>query len=164
MSERMVSLKATPREAPVPATAHHDPARTIAFFGHNSTESTVIKRVKAFQACNTRVIGFMFRRAQRAAAAVPWENVELGTTVDRHYLLRLGRLLTGLVRVLRHRRSLGQCQVYYARNIDMLLLAVVARSLLRSQVTGGVRGPRHPAHLRGAGTAQQGVPPGGATS
>ena len=158
----MVSLKATPREAPVPATAHHDPARTIAFFGHDSTESTVIKRVKAFQACNTRVIGFMFRRGAKSSAAVPWENIDLGTTVDRHYLLRLGRLLTGLIRVLRHRRSLRQCQVYYARNIDMLLLAVVARTLLRSRAPVVYEVLDVPARFRGAGTAQQGVPPGGA--
>jgi succinoglycan biosynthesis protein ExoL len=130
----MGSAKAAPQgvEEPAPASLH--PARTLAFFGHDSTESTVVKRVKAFQAHGTRVIGFMFRRAQRAVpASVPWENFDLGTTVDRHYLLRLAKLLTGLLKVLRHRQALRQAQVYYARNIDMLLLAVAARTLLRSQ-------------------------------
>jgi succinoglycan biosynthesis protein ExoL len=107
----------------------------MAFFGHDATESTVVKRVEAFQAHGTRVIGFMFRRAQRAArpAAVAWENVDLGITVDRHYLLRLGKLLAAMLELWRHRRLLRQAQVYYARNIDMLLLAVVARLLARSR-------------------------------
>lgn len=130
----MASVKAGPQEAEAPASAHPSTARTIAFFGHDSTESTVIKRVRAFQAHNTRVIGFMFSRAQRAApAADAWENIALGTTVDRHYLLRLAKLLGGLLRILRHRGTLRQAHAYYARNIDMLLLAVAARALIGSR-------------------------------
>jgi succinoglycan biosynthesis protein ExoL len=130
----MGSVKVEPQGAEAAASAPSHPARTIAFFGHDSTESTVVKRVKAFQAHGTRVIGFMFRRAQRAApTSAAWENVDLGTTVDRHYVLRLAKLLTGLLQTLRHRATLRQAQVYYARNIDMLLLAVAARTLLRSR-------------------------------
>jgi len=128
----MVSAKAGPQQAEVPAPA--GTVRTVAFFGHDWTESTVVKRVRAFQAHGTRVIGFMFRRAQRTAPAGPaWENIDLGTTVDRHYLLRLGKLAAGLLKVLRHRGALRQAQAYYARNIDMLLLAVAARALVRSR-------------------------------
>jgi succinoglycan biosynthesis protein ExoL len=130
----MVSVKASPQGAPESRPAHPgNPTRTIGFFGHDWTESTVVKRVRALQAHDTRVIGFMFRRAQRTPpATVPWENIELGTTVDRHYLLRLAKLFMGIFTLLRHRRSLRECQVYYARNIDMLVLAVVAKTLVRS--------------------------------
>lgn len=131
----MVSAKAGPQEADGSAPAPSLPARTVAFFGHDWTESTVVKRVKAFQAHGTRVIGFMFRRAQRTApGGAAWENVDLGTTVDRQYLLRLAKLAAGLLEVLRHRATLRQAQIYYARNIDMLLLAVMSRALVRSRV------------------------------
>src|SRR5262249_9258336 len=99
-SDCMDSATAGQQSAPEPAPKHRDiAARTIAFFGHDSTESTVVKRVRAFQAHDTRVIGFMFRRAQRAGspAVVPWENIELGTTVDRHYLLRFIKLALGML-------------------------------------------------------------------
>jgi len=130
----MVSAKAGRQEADASAPAPSSPARTVAFFGHDWTESTVVKRVKAFQAHGTRVIGFMFRRAQRTApAGAAWENVDLGTTVDRHYLLRLAKLAAGLVKILRHRAALRQAQVCYARNIDMLLLAVMSRALVGSR-------------------------------
>ena len=130
----MVSAKAGRQEADASAPAPSSPARTVAFFGHDWTESTVVKRVKAFQAHGTRVIGFMFRRVQRTApAGAAWENVDLGTTVDRHYLLRLAKLAAGLVKILRHRAALRQAQVCYARNIDMLLLAVMSRALVGSR-------------------------------
>jgi len=130
----MVSAKAGRQEADASAPAPSSPARTVAFFGHDWTESTVVKRVKAFQAHGTRVIGFMFRRAQRTEpAGAAWENVDLGTTVDRHYLLRLAKLGAGLLKILRHRAALRQAQVYYARNIDMLLLAVMSRALVGSR-------------------------------
>lgn len=111
-----------------------DGGREIAFFGHDSTESTIIKRVTAFQAHGSHVIGFMFRRARNGPLrAATWGNVELGTTVDRHYLGRLPKLIMGTLKVLRHRGALKRCQIFYARNIDMLLLAVLARRLARTR-------------------------------
>jgi succinoglycan biosynthesis protein ExoL len=114
-------------------------ARTVAFFGHDANESTIIKRATAFQANGSRVIGFMFRRARGSSAErVPsWQNVDLGTTVDRNYLARLPRLLRALAILVRERGLLRQCDVLYARNIDMLLLAVVASALV------GRHGSRH---------------------
>jgi succinoglycan biosynthesis protein ExoL len=130
----MVAAKAVQQQANASASAQPPLARTVAFFGHDWTESTVVKRINAFQAHGTRVIGFMFRRAQRTApAGAAWENVDLGTTVDRHYLLRLAKLASGLLKILRHRAALRQAQIYYARNIDMLLLALTARALIGSR-------------------------------
>ena len=77
--------------------------RRIAFFGHDSTESTIIKRVTAFQAQGCDVLGFMFRRARNGPVRTPtWDNVELGTTLDRHYLSRLPKLVWGAAKALRH--------------------------------------------------------------
>jgi hypothetical protein len=109
---------------------HGAAARVIAFFGYDSTEPTVTKRVKAFQANNSRVVGFMFRRIRNVRTSPPaWENIELGVTTDRNYGRRIPKLLAAVVKVLRHKRMLQGCQIIYARNIDMLLIAVLAKRL-----------------------------------
>src|SRR5215831_3801993 len=109
MNSRITGKQRVQRSWP---SAPNEPVRTIAFFGHDSTESTVIKRVKAFQTHGSRVIGFMFKRAHRSPTSVPtWENIELGTTLDRHYLRRIPLLLVSVLKLLRHRQSLKQCQI-----------------------------------------------------
>jgi succinoglycan biosynthesis protein ExoL len=108
--------------------------RRIAFFAHDSTESTVIKRARAFQEDGSHVLGFMFRRVRPKASSPPtWENVDLGVTVDRNYLKRLPRLLAAALKLVRYRPALRRCQIFYARNIDMLLLALLAKRLAGSQ-------------------------------
>lgn len=110
------------------------PVRTLAFFGHDRSESTIIKRVRTFQANETRVIGFMFRRVRKGVKRVAnCETVELGITQDRHYFKRLTNLVLGLVRTVAHRDLLKRCDVIYARNIDMLLLAVLGKMLTRTK-------------------------------
>lgn len=104
------------------------PARSIAFFAHDSSESTVKKRVAAFQANGSHVVGFMFKRVRGKPASPPaWHNVDLGTTIDRNYLKRLSKLLAAAFKLLKYRDILKRCQIYYARNIDMLLLAILAK-------------------------------------
>lgn len=117
----------------------HEPARQaavkqIAFFAHDSGESVVIKRAKAFQAAGATVTGFMFFRERDKARPAPvWHNIPLGTTVDRNYLARLPKLCSGLWTVLRHRRDLAKCDALYARNFDMMALATAAKLLTRSR-------------------------------
>jgi succinoglycan biosynthesis protein ExoL len=101
----------------------------IAFFAHDSTDSTVVKRVAAFQAHGARVNGFSFRRRGRPERPMGWENIPLGITDDRNYLARLPKLLWGMLKVLCHARLLRQCDVLYARNIDMLFIAVLTKLL-----------------------------------
>ncbi|MGF1630934.1 MAG: glycosyltransferase [Kiloniellaceae bacterium] len=103
---------------------------SVAFFGHDWAESTVIKRIRAFSGLGLRVFGFNFRRDKFARDFQPfWENVHLGVTADRAYLRRLLAMLLALPRVLRHRRILRQADFFYARNIDMCALALAARTL-----------------------------------
>jgi succinoglycan biosynthesis protein ExoL len=106
------------------------PRQTIAFFAHDSQESTVIKRARSFQANGARVVGFMFRRERDGRKALPeWDNIDLGATVDRNYLARLPRLFSGIAKCVRNARKLRACDAIYARNIDMLLVAVLAKLL-----------------------------------
>jgi hypothetical protein len=108
--------------------------RSIAFFGHDWTESTVVKRVTAFQANASHVVGFMFRRPRGTPPRPPgWDNVHLGVTSDRNYLARVPKLVAALVLVLKRWTILRRCQIFYARNIDMLFIAVVAKRLTGSR-------------------------------
>jgi succinoglycan biosynthesis protein ExoL len=129
----MQSLKTRASEvaAPEPDPASvAPPAPTIAFFGHDSDESTVIKRARAFQAQGATVIGFMFRRERNQRdGKTEWRNIPFGTTVERNYLLRVPKLLFAILTALRHRALLRLCDVIYARNLDMLLIAIAAKSL-----------------------------------
>ena len=103
---------------------------SVAFFGHDWAESTVVKRIRAFSGLGLRVVGFSFRRDKFARDFRPfWENVHLGVTQDRAYLRRLLALLLALPRVLRHRAILRRVDFFYARNIDMCALALAGRLL-----------------------------------
>jgi succinoglycan biosynthesis protein ExoL len=109
------------------------PPLTIAFFGHDWTESTIRKRIGAFLQRNTRVTGFMFRRRHDKPVSAPsWNNVELGLTDDGRYGRRLLRLLNAFPVVWRNRAQLRAADVIYARNIDMLFVALVSKRLVRA--------------------------------
>lgn len=103
---------------------------SIAFFGHDAHESTIIKRAQAFANNGARVTGFMFSRKRATSQRhVSCAVVSLGETVDRNYLQRIPKLLGAMITLLRNRQALRQSDVIYARNIDMLLLAAFARWL-----------------------------------
>lgn len=109
-------------------------AFTIAFFGHDANESTILKRADAFLRQGCAVVGFMFRRDRvglRSAAI--FRNVELGSTRDRSYLRRLPRLVLGIWRAARAGGTLARADVIYARNIDMLAVALAAKVLTGSR-------------------------------
>jgi len=119
--------------------AHHAPvtgegrAPRVAFFGHDCTESTVIKRARAFAACGAEVDGFTFRRRKFNRGYVPqWADTNLGTTVDRNYPLRLIRLVQALPTLVRARVRLARADFFYARNLDMCALALFARWIARN--------------------------------
>lgn len=106
----------------------------LAFFGHDSNEPTVVKRMSAFAAAGARVVGFTFTRARPGARpAARFENIHLGFTRDRDYLGRLPGLARGLAVALAHARMLQRADVIYARNIDMALVALAAKRLVGSR-------------------------------
>lgn len=109
-------------------------ALRIAFFGHDACESTVIKRTEAFAAAGADVFGVMFRRARAGTQrTVACDVVDLGVTVDRNYARRVGRLAAATGKLVAARARLKTADVFYARNIDMLALAVAAKAITRTQ-------------------------------
>ncbi|MGJ3263631.1 MAG: glycosyltransferase [Salinarimonas sp.] len=111
-------------------------APIVAVFGHDAYDSTVRKRISGFQDAGRHVLGFTFARPRPEDAHPPeisWENVPLGATRDRNYARRLPILASALPRVLRHADALREARVIYARNIDMMALALAAKRLSRSK-------------------------------
>lgn len=113
-------------------------APTVAIFAHDAHESTVRKRIAGFRDAGRHVVGFTFARPRPEDARAPeifWQDVPLGTTRDRNYARRLPRLAAALPRILRHAGALREARVIYARNIDMMALALAAKRLTGSRAT-----------------------------
>lgn len=119
-------------------SAGHDTpsvAVKMIFFGHDCTESTVIKRARSFMAHGFALTGFMFRRAKLNRDFRPaWPNVELGVTSDRSYGRRLLAMVRAIPVMVRNRALLRPADAIYARNVDMCLLAMAARVVARRRI------------------------------
>jgi succinoglycan biosynthesis protein ExoL len=126
------------RTNPAPAARGAGSAPLLVFFGHDSRESTIRKRIASFQAEGWSVRGFTFARSRVEDEGVPahslfWENVHLGQTQDRNYHRRLAALARAIPSILREAEAIRSAHVIYARNLDMMALAVTAKRLCRSK-------------------------------
>ena len=111
------------------------PPTAIVFFSPDVTDVSTIKRARTFLDYGYRLTMFSFRRQRYNRGYQPdWPCVMLGQTEDGRYGQRLLALLKALPRIALHRRSLRQAGLFYARNIDQLLLAVAARWLAGRKV------------------------------
>ena len=98
------------------------------FFCPDVTDASTLKRVQQFMDFGYRVTVFSFRRERyNTAYRPPWPNVPLGFTSDARYWHRVRALLCAIPVVFTHRAVLRRAAVFYARNIDQLLLALLAR-------------------------------------
>lgn len=106
----------------------------LVFFGHDSNESTIRKRIRALQSNAVDVTGFMFRRHHDKPDTSPhWTNISLGLTDDRRYGRRLLRMAACVPVLWRNRSAIRRADAIYARNIDMLVVASIARMLARGK-------------------------------
>jgi succinoglycan biosynthesis protein ExoL len=81
--------------------------------------------VQGFRDDGLDVTGFMMRR--RDDVAVDWENVDLGRTFDGNYTQRVKSILSGAKQAAAEREKLAKADVIYARNLDMLATAFLAK-------------------------------------
>lgn len=100
----------------------------IAFFGHDCADAAIQRRVKAFVDDGLSVTGFMKRRGD--AIAPNWDNVDLGKTFDGAYAQRVQSIFSGAKIAAQNADQLKCADVIYARNLDMLATAFLAKRKL----------------------------------
>jgi succinoglycan biosynthesis protein ExoL len=104
--------------------------RHLFFFCPDITDASTMKRAQQFIQHGLQVVVFGFRRERyNSGYAPPWPHVELGMTADGRYWQRLRALLGALPAIFAHRKWLRSASVFYARNIDQLVLTMLARWL-----------------------------------
>jgi succinoglycan biosynthesis protein ExoL len=110
--------------------------RELVYFGSEVRDASTVKRVQQFIDHGFGVTVFGFHRTRyNNDYQPPWPHVTMGTTIDGRYGHRLLALLSAIPKLFAHRRRFATASVFYARNIDQLLLAMFARLL------GGSRAP-----------------------
>lgn len=97
----------------------------IAFFAHDAADAAVRRRVQGFRDDGLDVVGFTMRR--RDDAAVDWRNVDLGRTFDGAYIQRIRSIFRGARIAADSRDLLASADIIYARNLDMLATAFLAK-------------------------------------
>ncbi|MEQ9505739.1 MAG: hypothetical protein RLO80_05675 [Hyphomonas sp.] len=97
----------------------------IAFFGHDAADAAVRRRVQGFLDDGLGVTGFMMHR--RDAGPLAWENVDLGRTRDGAFVQRIRQVFAGAKLAAAARDELAAADVIYARNLDMLACAFLAK-------------------------------------
>jgi len=101
----------------------------IAFFGHDAADAAVRRRVQGFRDDGLDVTGFMMHR--RNDVSPDWDNVDLGRTFDGNYLQRVRSIFSGARKAAAERAKLAGADVIYARNLDMLATAFLAKRYAR---------------------------------
>lgn len=110
-----------------------EPGPALVYFAPDFTEVATIARARAFQKYGFRPAVFAFRRGRyNAAFRALWPEIELGRTRDGRYLERMAALCRALPVLWSWREQLRGASIFYARNLDLLLLALLARRLVRA--------------------------------
>ena len=99
----------------------------ISYFGHDSSDAAIRKRVHTFRKCGYDVQGFMNKRLD--GPAPEWENVELGETENGAYFNRIWSVFRGASRAAKHKQVLAGSDLIVARNLDMLATAFLTKQL-----------------------------------
>lgn len=117
---------------------HSTDNRVLIFFTPDITETNTVKRVQEFVDNGIAPVLFGFRRGRYNARYRPdCPYVVLGATHDARYWHRLRALAGAVPRLLANRRQLRTAAAFYARNIDQLALALLARRLFNPTVPVG---------------------------
>lgn len=107
----------------------------LVYFAPEFTETSTIKRVQAFIDSECAPVVFGFERGRYNLDYKPeWPHVLLGRTRDGRYWHRLGALVRALPVLWRHRAILRQAKVFYARNVDLLALALLVTKFFNRNV------------------------------
>jgi succinoglycan biosynthesis protein ExoL len=106
----------------------------LAFFAPDFTEVSTVTRAFGFRDQGYDFTVFAFRRGRyNAEFESQWPEVPLGHTKDGKYLQRLMALVCALPVLWHYRHWLAKVSVFYARNVDQLMLCLLSKWLLAPQ-------------------------------
>lgn len=104
----------------------------VAFFGHDASDAAIRRRVKSFHDEGVHVDGYMMRRG--AFVDTAWRNFDLGMTKPGAFVHRAKSIATGTQQAMNYRAELAQADLIYARNLDMLAIAVRVKRKLKLDI------------------------------
>ena len=97
----------------------------LAFFGHDASDSAVARRMSSFARDGLEAHGFTMRRDE--AQDREFANTDLGRTYDGAFLQRIRQVFKGGRKAADPVHGLHRADVIYARNLDMLACAFLAK-------------------------------------
>jgi succinoglycan biosynthesis protein ExoL len=107
-------------------------SRVVAYFGPDRDDPAVSRRVLQWRRAGFEVIPFAFTRATNAKAGNV-DCVNLGPTLHHTRARRVFAMLRACFRLAARRRTLTSVNLFVARNLDSLALAIFARWLAGSR-------------------------------
>ncbi len=103
----------------------------ILFFASDISEIAQRRRIRSFRALGHVVASLGM---QKRAAEVDWPHISLGQIVEERLWRRLTVALLALPRLWRQRHALATVDLIIARNLDMVVLALIARAFAGRRV------------------------------
>lgn len=103
----------------------------VAYFGPDLEDSVVRRRVAQWRAAGFKVRPFAFSRHPRLRRD-PGEFINLGRVMPLSRASRIIPLALAVLRLLRERKSLAGIDLFIARNLDIAILALLARRMVGS--------------------------------
>lgn len=121
-------------ETSLPASSTTRVYPPIAYFGLDSEHPGVLRRITALRRVSARVLVCSFRRLNNKGRTLPDRaDIPLGVIADRNYLGRLKKLANAARVIWGARRQFSTASSFYARNLDLALLAWFAQIVARSK-------------------------------
>ena len=106
----------------------------LLFFASDMSEIAQIRRIRSLQQAGHAVSSISMTKGASVRIARPdWPNLDLGPIAEERLVRRAWRVLRSLPRLWRARGLLRDADLLIARNLDMVLLALVARRLAGCQ-------------------------------
>lgn len=100
----------------------------LVYFGHNRNDVATIRRIQSLMSNGIDVTGMTFRRdGETGETSSIWKNIDLGYVEHAKLFTRLLVLLKAVIIILNNRSFIKQADILCARNLDMFLLAWLAR-------------------------------------
>lgn len=103
--------------------------RKVLYFGFDAAHTSVRRRMRQIDEV-TQLVGLTFRRTRYNSDYVPeWDNIDLGLLKDGHYAERMLVMMGAFRKIVANKARLQDADLVIARNLDLLALAQLARSV-----------------------------------